>query len=331
MTSADFANLSARTQIMRLCKLAREALRHYDLQPERIQLLSHSFNTIFQVKTSSERYVLRVNIPNIREVGQIRAEMAWLAALHRDTDLPLPRPLANRKGALVTTVSIPGVPEARHCAIFGWLPGRLLADKISPPTLRQLGAIAARLHRHGQRFKLPSGAALEQLDHVPFGSKRAVFFNEEHEALFPPERLEIFRQSLERVRGCLKELYDQKVPPQVLHADLHQWNLKLYKGRLSVLDFDDCALGYPVQDLGITLYYLQGHSEYPALREAFRHGYEQEADWPETRAGQIDTLIAGRSLDLANFVLISPNPRWRAEAANFLARTEARLRDFLAQ
>lgn len=301
MTVSDFANLSARTQAMRLRRLALAALEHYDLGVTRVRLLSHSYNTLFWVDTQEGRYVLRVNLPGVRDLGQIRAEMAWLAALGSDTDLKVPRPLANQSGQLVTTVSQPGVPQPRHCAVFSWLEGPLLADKLSPNTLRQLGALTARLHRHGLRFRLPPEASLKRLDRVLLGNK-AVFFAEEHQALFPKERLELFQRGLERVRVCLKQLYAQPVPPQVLHADLHQRNLKLYKGQLGILDFDDCALGY-----------------------------EQESTWPETHPGQVDTLIAGRGLDLANFILTSPNPDWRAAAGQFVEHSEALLRQFLAQ
>lgn len=329
MTSSDFASLSARAQALRLRRLALAALEHYDLQAHRVRLLSHSYNTLFRVDTLRRRYVLRINLPGVRGLGQIEAEMAWLAALRRDTDLSVPLPLANRSGKLVTTVSAPDVPEPRHCAVFSWLEGPLLADRLSPETMRQLGAITARLHRHSLHFRLPPGASLKRLDQVLFGNP-AAFFAEEYRALFPQQRLELFQAGLERVRACLAELYAQPVAPQVLHADLHQRNLKLYKGRLAILDFDDCALGYPVQDLAITLYYLVRQADFSHLRQALREGYEQEAAWPETQLGQIDTLIAGRGLDLANFILTSPNPDWRAAGAQFVERTEALLKQFLA-
>jgi hypothetical protein len=87
--------------------------------------------------------------------------------------------------------------------------------------------------------------------------------------------------------------------------------------------------GYPVQDIAITFYYFQGYEHALALREAFRRGYTQHCVWPEQAPGQIDTLIAGRSLELANFILQDPNPDWQKEAPAFVERTEARLRAFL--
>ena len=42
---------------------------------------------------------------------------------------------------------------------------------------------------------------------------------------------------------------------RILHNDLHQWNVRIYRGRLSPIDFEDLMWGWPVQDIATTLYY----------------------------------------------------------------------------
>lgn len=333
MTPPDsgFARLSHRAQVLRLRRLARAALEHYDLEVRRLALLQHSYNTIFRVwAADGQRYVLRVNLPGVRRLEQIRAEMAWLAALRRDTGLQVPRPVPNRSGELVTTAHAPGVPEPRHCALFGWLSGPLLAERLTPENLEQLGEITALLHRHARSFALPPGAGLDPLDWPRFHLAPFALFEPEYRQWMPPARRRLFEMGLEHVRQGLERLWSSGVPIP-LHADLHQLNLKLWRGRLAVLDFDDCALGFPVQDIGITLYYLSRHPEYPALRAALERGYRRVGEWPETEAGQVETLITGRALQLANLVTVSPNPQWRKAAPAFLERTEARLREHLSR
>jgi hypothetical protein len=87
--------------------------------------------------------------------------------------------------------------------------------------------------------------------------------------------------------------------------------------------------GFPVQDIAITLYYLQGYDQYPKLRSAFERGYTTHKEWPEACPGQIEALLAGRGLDLANLVLQDPNPDWQQEAPAFFQRIERRLRALL--
>ena len=40
---------------------------------------------------------------------------------------------------------------------------------------------------------------------------------------------------------------------RLLHGDLHQWNVRSYRGVLSPIDFEDLMLGWPVQDIATTL------------------------------------------------------------------------------
>ena len=61
-------------------------------------------------------------------------------------------------------------------------------------------------------------------------------------------------------------------------------------------------LGYPVQDVAITLYYGRHRENYPHLREAFQQGYTSRRDWPVERPGQIETLQAARSINFVNYV-----------------------------
>jgi Ser/Thr protein kinase RdoA (MazF antagonist) len=43
---------------------------------------------------------------------------------------------------------------------FSWIPGRMLADRLTPENLRRHGELAGRLHLHGEGFR-PSAARPE--------------------------------------------------------------------------------------------------------------------------------------------------------------------------
>ena len=151
-----FLNLTERGRGRRLAALALNALKHYDLEVARLRLVSNSCNGIFRVDArSGEKWILRVTLP---EGGHTRdhvaAEMDWLAALARDTDLSVPCPLAARNGALVVEAAAEGVPEPRLCEVFSWVPGTDLARQITPAKVVLLGELSARLHAHGFQ-KLP--------------------------------------------------------------------------------------------------------------------------------------------------------------------------------
>jgi Ser/Thr protein kinase RdoA (MazF antagonist) len=255
--------------------------------------------------------------------------MMWLAALKRDTDISVPQPMRTRGGEWATTVDAAGVPEPRHCVVFGWVPGPDLAERLTLDNAAKQGALAARLHEHALSFEPPEGFWIKTADKVfPF-EEPLVLFDPAHAGLVPHGRRDLFQRGIERVERVLEGLYAGGPSPQVLHYDLHQWNVKVYRGELYPFDFEDLMWGFPVQDVAVSLYYYQRYDQYRALREAFQHGYSQLREWPEQYAGQIDTLMAGRSLELANFVLQDPNPDYQREAPAFIQRTEIRLRAIL--
>jgi Ser/Thr protein kinase RdoA (MazF antagonist) len=138
----------------------------------------------------------------------------------------------------------------------------------------------------------------------------------------------VFQETAQRVQAGLEDLYGMSGPPRILHADLHQGNVRVDRGKMRVLDFDDCVDGHFVQDVGITFWYILAHPEYEALRDAYRAGYESRRPWPETSDGQLELVIAGRELLLCQFLFYTDNPRFKPVLPNFFARAEARLRAF---
>ena len=327
----DFYELTNRGQALRLRKMALVALQHYDLDVERVRLMSNDFNGIFRVDTfGGEKYIVRVCLPEGgHSLTEVRSEMMWLAALQRDTDLGAPQPQPTRDGDLVTTVELAEVPGPRHCVVFGWAPGPDLADRLTVENVSKLGELAARLHQHTISFSPPDGFYIKTADKVFPCGEPVVLFEKDHHQLMPSERRDVFQSAVECVETAIEGLYADRRGLRVLHYDLHQWNIKVFRGKLYPIDFEDLMWGHPVQDIAITLYYLQGYEQYPALRAAFRRGYTRHSSWPEQYPGQIDAFIAGRGLELANFVLQDPNPDYRNEAPAFIERTEGRLRAFL--
>jgi Ser/Thr protein kinase RdoA (MazF antagonist) len=110
----------------------------------------------------------------------------------------------------------------------------------------------------------------------------------------------------------------------MLHADLHEDNAFVQPdGRLAILDFDDCMLGWPVQDLGITVWALAAHERFEELERELRGGYERVAPWPEREPGEVRVFGACRCLLMANYVVQDHDPAYRAKASQVIAEDAA--------
>src|SRR5689334_8273934 len=93
----SFEHLSPQRQVGRMRNVASTALAAYDLPVARLRLLKHRHNTTFRVDAvDGQRYVLRIHRAGTPTVASVGAELAWLMALRRDTNLEVPAPVETR-------------------------------------------------------------------------------------------------------------------------------------------------------------------------------------------------------------------------------------------
>lgn len=322
-----YTTLSPRGRALRLRQLACNALQQYDLDVAGVRLLTNDMNGIFRVDTrSGEKWVLRVTLPEGGHNRQhVAAEMDWLAALACDTDLSVPHPLPARDGALVVEASAPGVPEARLCVLFSWVPGSDLAGHWTPENMALLGELSARLHAHAHTYAPPPGLDLLAFDRVfPF-PEPVLLFEARFAGLFTPQQRDLYQKGIDWAQSAIERLKASHEPMRITHGDLHPWNVRYWRGVLSPIDFEDLMWGWPVQDIATTLYYSPGQVAYAEVRSAFEQGYRRISPWPERYAGEVEAFIAARGIGLLNFVL-NANDLLAEDLQDFALRLEKRLR-----
>jgi Ser/Thr protein kinase RdoA (MazF antagonist) len=321
-----FDELPMRAQVHRLRRTAHRVLARYPIDVSRVRLLHHGFNTTFRVDTEDGRTLsLRLNVNSRREPAWIRAEIAWLAALHADTDIAVPIPQPTRDGELVTTIHSPDLDAELPAVVFSWLPGPDLDDDIRVDQARALGRTMATLHAHAETWSPPHGSELPLFDEPLFGTRNHIDANA-HPAL-TDDRRAVFAEALDRTRAQFATLY-AGAEPIALHADLHPGNLKWHRGRLSVLDFDDSGLGVPAIDLATTAYSLRDDSD---LEAAVLAGYADTRPAPACTDEQFEAVIASRNLILLNDVLVNVTADIRAIVPTYVANSAIRLRHYLDQ
>jgi Ser/Thr protein kinase RdoA (MazF antagonist) len=331
-TVKPYCKLTELGRARRLRNLAFAALEHYDLDVVRLRLVTNSCNGIFRLDTlNGAKWILRVTLPEGGHThDHVAAEMDWLAAIARNTDLSVPRPLPARDGSLVVKASSAGVPEPRMCIVFGWVPGVDLADCLTLDNISRLGELSARLHLHARTYRPPDGLDLLKFDRVYPFPEPVILFDERCSGFISPARRAIFQRAQAWAQTCIDRLKASGEPMRLLHGDLHQWNVRYSRGRLSPIDFEDLMWGWPVQDIATTLYYSVDDGDYPARCAAFKQGYQRVCPWPERAPGEMDAFIAARALGMANFVLNTPE-MIDNEIPAFIERIEKRLRRLMKE
>lgn len=325
-----FSTLTERGQALRLRHMALAALSHYELPLKKVRLVANHLNGVFRVDTEDGQvYALRISEPTWRTGDDLRIELHWLQSLARETTICVPKLFLNAEGNLITTVTCEGAPEARRAVLMSWIPGHLLSEHLSPQNFTKFGALAAQLHRHAATWMVPPDLKV----HIRNGLYVRGESDELHERnreLFPETSYAIFERVRDHVQQAFARLYRNGQGARIIHADLHQENIKVFRGTLHPFDFEDVLLGYPVQDIAQTFYDLLFFSsldnqEYQLLREAFIQGYTSYLPWPEAYPGQIDTFMAGQQLWRTNFVIRFERPI----APSFIAWLAQRFETFL--
>lgn len=326
----SFNQLTLNGRIRRLRVMAWEALSHYDLQVARLSKLSTSFNTIFRIDTQDgQKYVLRINFPNERSPIDIQSEMLWLDALSNETDIPVTHPVRTKDGKLMVTIETEGVPEPRHCAVFHWVNGRTYS-KPTLPTITKIGAVMAQLQNHADTFNPPTPFCKKRYNNAWNFGKPTRIYSTEKDDIFTEEIRAIIKSAISKIQAYLDKLYQDPTDMRFLHADLHAWNVKLHQGHIQVLDFDDTMWCYPIQDIGISLYYLEREPNAPQVRAAFKQGYTAHRAWPEKFAGEIDIIIAQRTIDLLSLIVLEEkNPEFAGYLDNYLQTRIPQLKGFV--
>jgi Ser/Thr protein kinase RdoA (MazF antagonist) len=102
-----------------LRRLAEAALDQQGITIRRLRRMRRHSNHLFRADTKAgQQLVVRVCLPGGRSDAELDAELAWLAALARDTGLTVPVPRFS------THVASPGLSAGARCIGFTWVQGR---------------------------------------------------------------------------------------------------------------------------------------------------------------------------------------------------------------
>jgi Ser/Thr protein kinase RdoA (MazF antagonist) len=303
-----FQELTYLGRVRRMRRLAQVALAAYGIADARVELLRQAGNTLYRIytpdlpaaKTAGDlfekgQYLLRVHEPGYQEPDAIELELAWLAAMRRDADLPVPEPIPALDRRLLLPVSVPGIPETRNCSLLRWVKGRSLANRFRPRHLQAQGRLVARLHNFSARWQPPAGLTKRRLDweglfQNDVGSGMP---NAEAWELLSPEHRASFAFVAQQVRDVMDAWGTGPDVYGLIHGDLAvDANLLFWHGQPRAIDFDDSGFGYWVFDLAVALDACWEDAAFPHYKEVLLAGYAEFRSLPEKQVAQIELFLA---------------------------------------
>ena len=289
---------SSRRPVSQLRELARAALAQRGIAVRQLRWMGPHASHLFRCDTGTgERLVVRVCRPGGRSDAELDAELAWLAALARDTGLTVP---VARFSARVAT---PQLPDGARCIAFGWVEGRPCGSRPSRRLVADLGRVIGTLHRQARGFRPPPGFTRPVLDiryltwagtwHAGQLARRSI----------DPAARHVLYEAVGRVQAVLARLGQDPAGYGLIHADLHLGNVLDHYGQARPIDFDDAAWGHYALDLAIAA------DDIPEdLHQVLLDGYQTVRPLPPGYEEHQAALLAARRLYLAMWHLANGLP-----------------------
>jgi Ser/Thr protein kinase RdoA (MazF antagonist) len=305
-----------------LLGIAGKALQFFPLQIKDISLINNEYNVTFKVETNEgTQFALRINVNSPRSIANLKAEIAWVNFLTTDARVKVPHPIATSKGDYFVTFPHGDKGSELKCVLYSWLEGEELGDEPTPEQIRSLGAAMATLHLSSKDFKLPAGAALPDFKDPMWETEDFLL---SAKSVLDLDARALVAQALEMIKSEIDALYREHAQ-QIIHADLHGWNVMWHNGEIAVFDFDDCGFGLPIQDLATAIYYLDTPEQDAALKE----GYASVAELPPYTESQMQMFMIQRRIILLNYLYETSNEEHRAMIPDYLEESLRRITKFL--
>ena len=301
-----------RTSEPDLRPVARDALRQHGVAEDAVlTLVNVSENVTYRVDdaTTGERSALRLHRPGYHSLAEIRSELAWLEAVDRDGVVPVPRVLHAADGRAVVRAT--AGDRGRYAVRFSWVDGEEPAGDRLAEDFRVLGAVAACLHRHAAAWSRPSwfvrlrwdadgilggvapGHWGRWQDGVGVGTAEAAVLG----------RLEGELRRRLAAHGTGPDRFG------LVHADMRLANV-LVSGparTVTLLDFDDCGLGWRLYDAAAAVSFFEHDPGVPALLNAWVGGYCEVASLSAQDVAEIPTFVLLRRLLLVAWLGSHPS------------------------
>jgi len=288
----------ARPLTGQLRDLARAALDQHGIAVKRLRWMGQHSNHLFRCDTADgERLVVRVCPPGGRSDAELDAELAWLAALARDTSLTVP--LAR----FSTRTATPGLPHGGRCIAFTWVQGRPCGPRPSRRLAADLGRVIAMLHQHARGFRPPPGFTRPVLDigYLTWAASWPAGQLARRPA--DPATRRLLAETAGRVDAVLAHLGHDPAGYGLIHADLCRDNVLDHHGHARPIDFDDASWGHYALDLAIAA------ADIPQdLHPVLLDGYQTVRPLPPGYQEHQATLLAARHLFLAIWHLANGLP-----------------------
>lgn len=289
---------------------ARAALSAFGLPETEPHPIGKSENVVFRADApDGTTWALRLHRPGYHALPALESDRELTAHLAA-SGLIVPTGRRTASGAWYTEVGTPDPERTRLAGMTLWHPGQTLESLIgkdrSPATwdwFERTGALLADLHNATSGWAPPPGFIRHRLDLEGLVGETPFWGRFWDVPSLTAEERGLLTEARSLAAARLAALTD---PLILIHADAHPANVLVSGDHLGLIDFDDCAWGWPAFDMAVTLWNGAGEPQFTALRDRFLTGYASRRALPQDVLAELDLFLLTRSLMLIGWCADRP-------------------------
>ena len=297
-------------EILDYLPAARSALRAFGLPETEPHPIVKSENVVFRADApDGTTWALRLHRPGYHALPALESDRLLTAHLAA-SGLLVPTGRRTTTGAWYAEVPTPDPEGSRLAGLTLWHPGQTLADLIGDdrgpatwPWFERSGALLADLHNATADWIPPAGFTRHRLDAEGLGGDSPFWGRFWDLPCLTDDERNLLSQAREHVLIRFSALTD---PLILIHADAHPANVLISGDTLGLIDFDDCAWGWPMFDLAVCLWSASSEPDFAQLRGRFLVGYAAQRPLPDDALEQLDFFLLMRTLMLIGWCADRP-------------------------
>lgn len=318
-----YTELSQEQQIELVAKAVPGFLAQYKLAGSTFKNVNHGFNSSFKVDAPDGcSYALRINTNSKKSAAQVEAEIRLLELIAAKKVIDAPVPVRTSSGHAYSKNNLDFLRLDVTAVLNHWIDGEDLGDEITDAELIQLGAAMAKLHKFSKDIPDELVNIFPRIDRTLFNSPDNL---RKDEPRFDAEMRSLIDQAFEISEAVFAEI-SKNSDPIVIHADLHPSNVLKTTTGIAVIDFDDVGVGYKIQDLAITFFYLR---DMPGKEDLVLEGYRSVSELPKLKESHVEALLLSRQLLLLNDLLDVTTAEEIAYTPEYIEISRLRIKHFL--
>jgi len=286
-----------------LDQFARSAAIEFGLGDDvTLSLLNVSENATYLVTDPSDnRSIIRVHRPHYHSPEAIESELDWITALRTDNLVRTPEILSAPDGRRVVSATNDS-GERRNAAMFEFMKGVEPTEDRLVDDFFTLGAIAARLHQHSRAWKRPAGFTRMVWDFDSALGPNGHWGSWRDGLAMGPQELEVLGRLAATIERRLAAFGSGPDRFGLVHADMRLANLLVDGSDVTVIDFDDCGIGWFMYDLGSSVSFIEDHPLVPAMTDSWVQGYRTTGELSKEEELELPTFVMLRRLLLVAWV-----------------------------